>query len=58
MLKEKSEDLLKRITVDPKVMVGKPTIRDPLVFISNLSGRKYGGKIKSCEGLIRNDNQI
>jgi uncharacterized protein (DUF433 family) len=36
MLKKNTEDLLKRITVNPKVMVGKPTIRGMRITVEQI----------------------
>ena len=36
MNKKKPEDLLKRITINPKVMVGKPTIRDLRITVEQI----------------------
>lgn len=43
MLKEKSEDLLRRITVNPKVMVGKPTIRGLRITVEQILKALAGG---------------
>jgi uncharacterized protein (DUF433 family) len=43
MLKENAEDLLKRISVDPKVMVGKPTIRGMRITVEQILKSLAGG---------------
>jgi uncharacterized protein (DUF433 family) len=43
MPKRKKEDLLKRITVDPKVMVGKPTIRGLRITVEQVLKALAGG---------------
>jgi len=43
MPKRKTEDLLKRITVDSKVMVGKPTIRGLRITIEQVLKALAGG---------------
>jgi len=43
MPKRKAEDLLKRITVDPKVMVGKPTIRGLRITVEQVLKALAGG---------------
>ncbi len=39
----KKEDLLKRITVNPKVMVGKPTIRGLRITVEQILKALAGG---------------
>lgn len=43
MPKRKKEDLLKRITVDTKVMVGKPTIRGLRITVEQVLKALAGG---------------
>ena len=43
MSKQKSEDFLKRITVNPKVMVGKPTIRGLRITVEQILKALAGG---------------
>ncbi len=43
MPKRKNEDLLKRITVNPKVMVGKPTIRGLRLTVEQILKALAGG---------------
>lgn len=43
MPKRKNEDLLKRITVNPKVMVGKPTIRGLRITVEQILKALAGG---------------
>ncbi len=43
MPKQKTEDLLKRITVNPKVMVGKPTIRGLRITVEQILKALVGG---------------
>jgi len=43
MPKRKNEDLLKRITVNPKVMVGKPTIRGVRITVEQILKALAGG---------------
>ena len=39
----KTEDLLSRITVDPKIMVGKPTIRGMRITVEQILRALAGG---------------
>jgi uncharacterized protein (DUF433 family) len=43
MPKRKNEDLLKRITVNPKVMVGKPRIRGLRITVEQILKALAGG---------------
>ncbi len=43
MNKQRTEDLLKRITVNPKVMVGKPTIRGLRITVEQILKALAGG---------------
>lgn len=43
MNKQKPEDLLKRITINPKVMVGKPTIRGLRITVEQILKALAGG---------------
>jgi uncharacterized protein (DUF433 family) len=43
MNKKKPEDLLKRITINPKVMVGKPTIRGLRITVEQILKALAGG---------------
>ena len=43
MKTKKTEDLLKRITVNPKVMVGKPTIRGLRITVEQILKALAGG---------------
>lgn len=43
MYKQKNVDLLKRITVDPAVMVGKPTIRGLRITVEQILKALAGG---------------
>jgi len=43
MHKQKTEDLLKRITVNPKVMVGKPTVRGLRITVEQILKALAGG---------------
>jgi len=43
MPKRENKDLLKRITVDPKVMVGKPTIRGLRITVGQVLKALAGG---------------
>lgn len=40
---KKTEDLLKRITVNPKVMVGKPTVRGLRITVEQILKALAGG---------------
>lgn len=43
MLRQQTEDLLKRITVNPDVMVGKPTIRGLRITVEQILKALAGG---------------
>ena len=43
MHRQKTEDLLKRITFNPKVMVGKPTIRGLRITVQQILKALAGG---------------
>ncbi len=43
MNKKKPEDLLKRITINPKVMVGKPTVRGLRITVEQILKALAGG---------------
>jgi uncharacterized protein (DUF433 family) len=56
------EQLLERITVDPRVMVGKPVIRGTRLTVEFVLGLLAHGRtvediLKEYEGLVREDVQ-